>query len=284
MKKKKFLLGFFAMYTQWMLYAVHGGVKCITVGFCSVWIIWWIIRMCMACLLAKGVENEIKNKIKKWESERAKMSERKKILEWGDEEEKEEKVERVEGGLFEFFSRLAFFLALFLWYEYMLLLYDTTMLLMLLMWWWQWAGMREQERSVIFKWRMRRRVVKKYTYSQFSLWNKSHTFFSSIICMFSEAPWMLYVLPHFLSMDITWRNIHVYKFCSLYHSWTLLNTKKWARNINIVIEWIDKRAFLPLLRWLHTSEWIEDFLNRQINCWKKTWEIFRMRLGSETIR
>lgn len=125
---------------------------------------------------------------------------------------------------------------------------------------------------------------KKYTYSQFSLWNKSHTFFSTIICMFSEAPWMLYVLPHFLSMDITWRNIHVYKFCSLYHSWTLLNTKKWARNINIVIEWIDKRAFLPLLRWLHTSEWIEDFWNRQINCWKKTWEIFRMRLGSETIR
>ena len=148
---------------------------------------------------------------------------------WESEDEREKKNPRMRwrrgGGLkgrrrfvWIFFSRLAFFLALFLWYEYML--YDTTMLLMLLM---MMVAMSWNEKTgkkcYIQMEKEEEEGEKNYIHIASSLSHKSHTF-STIICMFSEAPWMLYVLPHFLSMDITWKNIHVYKFCSLHHSWT----------------------------------------------------------------
>lgn len=114
--------------------------------------------------------------------------------------------------------------------------YDTMLMMMVAM---RWSENIFRKRSVIFKRRWRQKIyidmlsLTPQTIAPSFLWSTMNALCTATF--FCLRAWD----------DITWRNIHVYKFCSLYHSWTL-ELKKWARNINIVIEWIDERAFLPL--------------------------------------
>lgn len=198
--------------------------------------------MCMVC---KGGRN--RNKIKKWESERAKMSEReKKVLEWGDEE-----VERVEGGLFEFFFSLSIFFSLS--FCGTSVRHDV-------------AADADDDGGNELEWENRKEVLyssggggwqKKYVHSQLSLTQISHFFPPSFLCSLKHHECFMYC--HIFWAWISLGEIYMCTSSVHYITVELLSTKKWARNINIVIEWIDKRAFLPLLRWLHTSEWIDDF-------------------------